>query len=159
MLQNNQLVTQIKNQVLSQVNPPPVGEIYRFLCEAFPLLRLQHKKHHQAAQTFYNKLLDYLQKTSISASYRKQILRYLDGLAYFISDYEKDFLTSLGKSPTGEELLEHLMEEHGLKQSDLKEELGSQSVVSEILSGKRKLNLRQIKALAKRFGVSPGTFV
>ena len=54
--------------------------------------------------------------------------------------------------------LKALMEEHGLKQSDLLE-LGSQGVVSEILSGKRQLNIRQVKLLAKRFKVSPAVFV
>lgn len=46
------------------------------------------------------------------------------------------------------------MEEHGLKQSDLTE-IGSQGIVSEILRGKRALNVRQIWLLAKRFGISP----
>lgn len=50
-------------------------------------------------------------------------------------------------------VLASLMEEHGLKQSDLPE-IGAQSVVSAVLAGKRKLNLRQVKALAKRFSVS-----
>ena len=49
-------------------------------------------------------------------------------------------------------VLASLMEEHGLKQSDLPE-VGAQSVVSAVLAGKRKLNLRQVKALAKRFSV------
>lgn len=44
------------------------------------------------------------------------------------------------------------MEQHGLRQSDLPE-LGPQSVVSAVLSGKRALNLRQVKALAARFHV------
>ncbi len=39
-----------------------------------------------------------------------------------------------------------LMEEHGLKQSDLPE-LGNQSIVSQILSGTRDLNVRQINSL------------
>jgi transcriptional regulator with XRE-family HTH domain len=46
------------------------------------------------------------------------------------------------------------MEEHGLTQSDLPE-IGSQDVLSEILRGKRELNVRQIRALATRFHVSP----
>jgi HTH-type transcriptional regulator/antitoxin HigA len=50
------------------------------------------------------------------------------------------------------------MEEHGLRQSDLPE-VGSQGVISEILSGKRDLNLRQIRELAKRFQVSPAVFI
>lgn len=55
------------------------------------------------------------------------------------------------------ELLSFLMEEHGLKQSDLPE-LGNQSVVSQILSGTRDLNVRQINSLAKRFKVPAGIF-
>jgi HTH-type transcriptional regulator / antitoxin HigA len=38
-------------------------------------------------------------------------------------------------------------------------EVGSQGVVSEVLSGKRKINVRQAKALANRFGVSPTVFL
>jgi len=38
-------------------------------------------------------------------------------------------------------------------------EVGSQGVVSEVLSGKRELNVRQIRALAKRFHVSPAVFM
>ena len=45
-----------------------------------------------------------------------------------------------------------------LSQSELPE-IGSQGVVSEILNGKRSLNIRQIKALAERFNVSPATFL
>ena len=59
---------------------------------------------------------------------------------------------------SGADMLRFLMEQHGLKQSDLTE-IGGQSVVSEILSGKRSLNVRQIRALSKRFGVSPAAFV
>jgi HTH-type transcriptional regulator/antitoxin HigA len=51
------------------------------------------------------------------------------------------------------------MEEHNLKQADLAEELGGQSIVSTILNGKRELNTRQVKALAKRFNVSPAVFL
>ncbi|MEL6910436.1 MAG: helix-turn-helix domain-containing protein [Cyanobacteria bacterium J06648_1] len=58
---------------------------------------------------------------------------------------------------SGIDALAYLMEEHSLSQSDLSE-IGSQGVVSEILSGKRKLNVRQIQLLAERFHVSPATF-
>jgi len=53
--------------------------------------------------------------------------------------------------------LAYLMEEHGLKQADLPE-VGPQSVVSEVLSGKRPLNLRQVKALSARFHVPMEVF-
>ena len=57
------------------------------------------------------------------------------------------------------ELLRFLMNEHDLKQTDLAAEVGSQGVVSEILHGKRALNLRQMRALAQRFGVPVAAFV
>lgn len=56
------------------------------------------------------------------------------------------------------DMMAFLMEQHGLRQGDLPE-VGSQGVVSEILRGKRQLNLRQMQALAKRFQVSLATFV
>ena len=58
----------------------------------------------------------------------------------------------------GAEMLTFLMEQHGLKQKDLPE-IGSQGVVSEILSGKRELNLHHVNALAKRFHVPPEVFL
>jgi len=51
-----------------------------------------------------------------------------------------------------------LMEQHGLNQSQLPE-IGNQSVVSQVLSGKRQLNVRQITCLCRRFGVGAGLFI
>ncbi len=58
----------------------------------------------------------------------------------------------------GREFLSSLMVEQGLKQSEVPE-IGTQGVVSEVLSGKRSLNARQIAALAKRFRVSADVFL
>lgn len=58
---------------------------------------------------------------------------------------------------TPAQVLRFLMAEHGLKQADLAD-IGSQGVVSEILNGKRELNVRQIGRLAALFHVSPATF-
>lgn len=55
-------------------------------------------------------------------------------------------------------MLRYLMDEHSLRQSDLRE-IGSQGVVSEIIKGRRELNVRQIRAQAKHFGVSPAVFI
>ena len=54
--------------------------------------------------------------------------------------------------------LAFLMQQHGLRQSDLPE-IGAQSVVSDVLAGKRALNLRQTKALARRFSVPMDSLV
>ncbi len=55
-------------------------------------------------------------------------------------------------------VLASLMQEHGLRQTDLPE-IGSQGVVSEVLAGKRQLNTRQVASLAKRFAVSADVFL
>lgn len=59
---------------------------------------------------------------------------------------------------SGVEMLRFLMEQNGLRQTDFASEIGSQGVVSEILSGKRELNKKHIASLAKRFTVSPAAF-
>jgi len=59
---------------------------------------------------------------------------------------------------SGIDMIRFLMEQHQLTQSELPE-IGSQGVVSEILRGRRDLNLRQIQALAERFGVPPAAFL
>jgi HTH-type transcriptional regulator/antitoxin HigA len=56
------------------------------------------------------------------------------------------------------EVLRFLMNQHSLTQSDLPE-VGTQSVVSEVLSGKRRLNVGQIERLSARFHVSPAVFM
>jgi HTH-type transcriptional regulator / antitoxin HigA len=53
--------------------------------------------------------------------------------------------------------LAYLMESHSLSQKDLPT-VAPQSVISEILSGKRKINLRQAQALAERFGIPMDVF-
>ena len=80
----------------------------------------------------------------------------IDILGTLIEDYENKHVPE----PVGDPIssLKHFMAEHNLKQSDLSE-IGSQGVVSEILNGKRQLNITQIKALSKRFNVSPAVFI
>lgn len=58
---------------------------------------------------------------------------------------------------TGRTALSFLMAQSGLSQSDLPK-VATQSVISEILSGKRQLNIKHIKALSDYFKVSPNTF-
>jgi HTH-type transcriptional regulator/antitoxin HigA len=77
-------------------------------------------------------------------------------LSVIIEEYENEHYPIAEGSPR--EVLSQLMQEHGLHQKDLSE-IGSQGVVSEILNGKRQLNARQIKALSRRFNVSPVVFI
>lgn len=82
----------------------------------------------------------------------------LDVVGMLVSQYEDENTPGL-QSAEPLDVLRFLMEQHNLKQSDLRKEIGTQGVVSEILSGSREINARQAKALAKRFGVSPAVFL
>jgi HTH-type transcriptional regulator/antitoxin HigA len=77
-------------------------------------------------------------------------------LGDIVSDYENEHLPM--PKGDGRAALAFLMQQHGLGQSDLPE-IAAQSVISEILNGKRQFNLRQIKALCERFNVSAETFL
>lgn len=80
----------------------------------------------------------------------------LEIVGELVSSYEATHFPIEDAAPR--DVLRYLMEEHELTQSDLPE-VGSQGVVSEILSGKRTMNTRQAKALAARFNVSPAVFI
>ena len=80
----------------------------------------------------------------------------LDLFSMQIERYEQAHYPLPEASP--HEVLRYLMEEHGLTQTDLADDLGGQSVVSDILHAKRQLNTRQITVLAQRFHVSPAVF-
>jgi HTH-type transcriptional regulator / antitoxin HigA len=77
-------------------------------------------------------------------------------LTVLIEAYEEEHYPILPASPV--EVLVELMEANDLKQKDLAPLLGSESVVSEVLRGKRELNKHHIERLSKRFGVSPAVF-
>jgi HTH-type transcriptional regulator/antitoxin HigA len=77
-------------------------------------------------------------------------------LTLLIERYEEEHYAAPKASPS--EVLRFLIDRHGLKQRDLSSELGGESVVSEVLSGKRNLNTAQIEKLSKRFHISPAAF-
>lgn len=80
----------------------------------------------------------------------------IDLMSQQIAVYESKNLPEITSS--GENALAELMRLHGLKQKGLAH-IASQGVISEVLNGKRALNLNQIKALAEHFKVSPLTFL
>ncbi len=80
----------------------------------------------------------------------------VEAISHLVASYEEEHSKLL--KVKGISALKFLMEAHRLSQSDFPE-IASQGVFSEILNGKRILNLRQIKLLAKRFHVDPSTFI
>jgi HTH-type transcriptional regulator / antitoxin HigA len=80
----------------------------------------------------------------------------METLSILIERYENQHYPEPTSKPV--DCLIYLMKERNLKQGDLSD-IGRQGVVSEILNGKRDLNVRQIKILSERFKVSPSVFI
>ncbi|CAI8939480.1 HTH-type transcriptional regulator / antitoxin HigA [Pseudomonas sp. IT-196MI5] len=117
-----------------------------------PLLR--KPKNEDDYDTLVQALDELLEMTGVDESHP------LMSLVDIIGDWIEEWDHKHHPMPeaTGAEVLGYMMREHGLTQSDLPG-VGPQSVVSEILSGKRQLNLRQIRWLAERFNVPVDVFI
>lgn len=116
-----------------------------------PILSIRSQADYDRAVAALNELLD-----EVGDDDHHPLYDLLDTVGTVIAAYEAEHLEL--PAVNGRDVLAHLMAEHDLRQADLPE-VGSQGVVSEILSGKRELNVRQIRALAARFGVSTAVFV
>ena len=127
-------------------------EIARAWPEIQSIFSVPHDQEH------YNKLVSLLDTLidKVGNNEKHPLASLMETIGTLIESYESRYVNEIEGNPT--DALKALMEEHGLKQSDLSA-IGSQGVVSEILSGKRQLNVRQIKMLSKRFKVSPSVFV
>ena len=106
----------------------------------------------------YKKLVNLLDRLidEVGDNEKHPLTSLMETIGTLIETYESRYVNEIEGNPI--DTLNALMEEHGLKQLDISE-IGSQGVVSEILSGKRQLNVRQIKLLSKRFKVSPAVFI
>jgi HTH-type transcriptional regulator/antitoxin HigA len=127
------------------------NQIQNYWKNISPLLTIRDEREYDAAVERMNELLD-----EIGTDESHPLYSLLDTLGTLIQAYEEEHHPI--PEAKGAEVLRFLMDEHGLTQSDLPE-VGSQGVVSEILNGKRELNVRQIRVLAKRFKVSATAFV
>ena len=82
--------------------------------------------------------------------------KYAQVLITLVEAYEEENHRIPNASPV--EVLRTLMHANDLRQKDLASIFGSESVVSEVLSGKREINKKQIQRLSERFNVSPAVF-
>ena len=108
----------------------------------------------------YEKLADMLDQLLdiVGDNESHELMGLVDVISHMISMYDECHQEPLQQG-SGVDALKFLMEQHKLDQSDLKNEIGSQGDVSEILNGKRQLNLSHIKKFALRFGGKPATFI
>lgn len=78
-------------------------------------------------------------------------------LARLIEDFEQRFYQPPEAEPL--DVLHHLMEARGIKQSQLWDVFGSKGIASEVLNGKRGISKTQARALADYFHVPADLFV
>ena|SRR5271154_817692 len=97
------------------------------------LLQLERKAHLSSAEKHFAELLTLL-----------------------IEAYEEQHFPVRETSPLG--VLAELMAANSLRQKDLVPVFGSESIVSEVLNGKRELNKNHIERLSQKFNVSPAVF-
>lgn len=109
-----------------------------------------NKKEYRKQRLLLDKLMQRVLKEE-----DKHVANLLKLIARNLKEYEENYFP-LEKS-TPNQVLEFLMQEHGLTQMDLPE-IGSQSLVSKILKGERKLTTEHIARLANRFHISPAVF-
>jgi len=129
-----------------------IARHFTALAAAVPLRPIRTEREYKAAVRTMDELLD-----AGGADESHALADLVALIGEFIDEYEKRKGYVLPDA-SGVDALRFLMQQHGLRQSDLPE-IGSQGVVSEVLNGKRDLNARQIRALAERFGVGPAAFL
>ena len=77
-------------------------------------------------------------------------------LTVLVEEYESRYYPVPDAGPL--DIIRHLMEEHHLRQKDLVDVFGTESIVSDVLNGKRDLTKDHIVRLSTRFQVSPAVF-
>lgn len=116
-----------------------------------PLLTIRDENDYSAAVERLGSLLK-----EIGDDERHPLYGLLDTMGTLIHAYEEEHAPI--PEASGPEVLEYLMEEHGLGPEDLPE-LGGASTVRAVLARERDLHVGEIRALAERFRVSPAVFI
>jgi len=130
-----------------QTHPVSSREV-RWLYTNLPPVTIQGHRAH----AYYKKVVAFLFEQRKT---KDEFRPYLDSVIHFLDEYERKHFPT---KTTPEDVLHFLMEQHQVSQSDLAEDLGGQSVVSNILNGKRRLTREHIEKLSRRFSISPASF-
>jgi HTH-type transcriptional regulator/antitoxin HigA len=122
---------------------------YIELLQEFPPRPIKSEEELLATQKMIDFLIDRAQLTLDEADY-------LNVLGTLVYEYEQTQETI--PDIHGVELIKVLMEECNLRQKDLVPVFKTESIVSDILKGRRELTKRHIEELARFFHVSPAAF-
>ena len=116
-----------------------------------PLFSLRSEEEYDAAVERLNALVD-----KIGTNQQHPLYSLLDTLGTLVHSYEAEHYAI--PTATGPEVLQFLMEEHGLAAADLAE-LGPPAEVERYLAGAQVFSIDQVRTLARRFHVSPAAFI
>ena len=123
---------------------------YIQLLQQFPPRTISNDEELEATQVVIDELLDRGELSPEESDY-------LNVLGTLVFDYEQKTISI--PDIYGVELLKVLITERGLLQKDLVPIFKTESIVSDILNGKRQLTLRHIQELAQFFNLSPAVFL
>ena len=124
-------------------------DIYIELLKGFPPRTIKTEEDLEATQNVVDSLID---KSKLTQDERD----YLNLLGTLIYEYEQtqDIVPDI----FGVDLLKALIAELNLRQKDLVPIFKTESIVSDILNGKRNLTVEHIQKLAEFFDISPAVF-
>jgi HTH-type transcriptional regulator/antitoxin HigA len=104
----------------------------------------------------YDKYVSVLHALVMEKNHTSETRHYIELLTVLIEAWDNTHHAIENATPV--EVLQSLMAANNLKQKDLAAMMGTESIVSEVLKGKRKLTVEHIARLSKRFKVSPAVF-
>jgi len=105
-----------------------VSKDYLKLVMECPLRTIRSKDDHAAAMKVLDGLVG---REDLSEGQ----LDYVEALAHFVADYERESLNKHLRELTPSDVVRHLMEANGMNTSDLGEVLGGRGLASEVLMG------------------------
>jgi HTH-type transcriptional regulator/antitoxin HigA len=108
------------------------------------------------SETQYDKYASVLHSLVMEKNQTSEMRHYIQLLMVLIEVWDNAHHAIENAAPI--EVLQTLMAANHFKQKDLAPILGTESIVSEVLSEKRKLTVEHIARLSKRFKVSPAVF-
>jgi HTH-type transcriptional regulator/antitoxin HigA len=135
------------NKAVRKIDPT---RYKRLLSQTMPVV-IESEEENKRMLSVVEKLMD--KGESLSPEEEKLLKLF----ARLIEDFEKRYYHPKEAIPL--EVLQHLMEARGVKQTHLWELFGSKGIASEVLSGKRGISKTQARALANYFHVSADLFI
>jgi HTH-type transcriptional regulator/antitoxin HigA len=126
----------------------------RLISEGFPLRPIRNEKEYDAAVSVMDKLALRNEGTLDPGEQD-----YLDAITMFVSVYDDEHHHIDSSKLTPVELLRGLMAERRMTKTDLGRVIGSQSIVSMILGGRRDIDSKQAKVLGTFFALDPVAFI